>query len=404
MILTFEAIDAQGNKSSDTIEASGMHEASELLRGRGLYITSLAEQKKTATKAAPRIKATDVRLPLKTLTLFTRQMAMLLGAGSAVVPALQAIRRQMTKPTHKALLGQLVNDLEEGQTLTETMRKYTATFDPVYCAITAAGEASGAMARMFERLALIVGKRRAMRNKIIGAMAYPALLIAMSTKIILVLMLFVLPRFDQMFIQLGVEAPAMTRYLLATGAFLRAYWLPLAVGVAFLVTGVVAGLKSKAGRRWLSDVQLLIPGVGRLRSRLIQGQILRTMGTLLESRVGLLDTLELAREATSNRQYQKLFDQLENAVTGGGQLSTAFEASGLVEPYICQAVRTGEDCGSLGSALTYCADILDETNTELLTTLTRLIEPAILIGMGLVVGAVAVSLFLPLFDMTSAIK
>ena len=141
-----------------------------------------------------------------------------------------------------------------------------------------------------------------------------------------------------------------------------------------------------------------------VRTRLIQGQIFRTMGTLISSRVGLLDTLALVRETTGNRRFQKLFDRLEEVVTSGGQMSTAFEESGLIEPYICQAVRTGEDCGSLGDAMTYCADVLDESNTELVDAVTRLIEPAILIVLGVVVGGVAISLFLPLFDMTSAMQ
>jgi type II secretory pathway component PulF len=124
----------------------------------------------------------------------------------------------------------------------------------------------------------------------------------------------------------------------------------------------------------------------------------------LESGVGLLDTFDLARESTRNRDYQKLFDRLEASVTSGGQLTAPLEESGLIEPYICQATRTGEESGTLGGAFTYCADILDETNEELVGVVARLLEPLILIFMGLVVGGVAISLFLPLFDLTAALK
>ena len=150
-------------------------------------------------------------------------------------------------------------------------------------------------------------------------------------------------------------------------------------------------------------MQIRIPFIGRLRSRLIQGQILRTMGMLTESRVGVLETLELAGRSTRNRRFQGLFNDLEAAVTSGGLLSTAFEDSGIVEPAICQAVRTGEESGNLSDALSYCADILDETNEELINVFARLLEPVILLGMGVVVGGVAISLFMPLFDLTSAI-
>ncbi len=406
MNLTYEAIDAQGNSMVDTIEAPSQREATDQLRGKGLFVTRISEQQERRAKSRE-VSASDEdtswRLPVRTLALFTRQMAMLLNSGSAVVPAVAAIRRQIKKPKQAAILGRIVSDLEEGVTLTDALRRWKRAFDPVYCAIIAAGEASGTLGEMFERLAVIVGKRRAMRGKIIGAMIYPLLLITMSLSILMVLLLFVLPRFNDMFVQLAVEPPATTKMLLSAGAFLRGHWMMLLAGLAVIVGSILSLVFSDVGRKWLCNVQLAIPGFGTLRSRLIQGQVFRTMGTLLTSRVGLLDTLELAREATQNNRFQDLFDRLEEAVTSGGQPSTAFEASGLVQPYICQAVRTGEDSGSLGEALAYCADVLDESNTELVNTMTRLIEPAILIVMGFLVGGVAISLFLPLFDMTSAI-
>ena len=405
MILTYEAIDADGRQNTDAVEATDPREAVELLRRRGLFVTRIEEGPKAKTE--PTIRAARARsrgMPLKTLVLFTRQMGMLLRAGSGVVPAMTAIKRQAKKPDQVALLDQVVGDLEEGNTLTDAFRRHPSTFDAAYCAIVAAGEASGALGEMFDRLSMIVGKRRAMRKKIIGALAYPAMLIVMCASILLVLLLFVLPRFAGMFEQLGVDAPATTRALLAVGAAVREHWLiglGLVVGMGFLSAWLFT---SDRGRQWLTDVQLNIPLVGGLRSRLIQGQILRTLGSLLESGVGLLEAISLARESTRNSRFQRLFRNLEEEVTSGGQPSTAFEDSGLVEPYICQAVRTGEDSGNLGGALTYCADILDETNEELVAVITRLIEPIILIGMGLVVGFVAVSLFLPLFDLTSAIQ
>lgn len=406
MNLTYEAIDAAGNSLVDTIEAPSQREATDQLRGRGLFVTSISEQRDT--RAAQRDLGASAdqrarwRLGVRTLAVFTRQMAMLLNSGSAVVPAVAAIKRQLKKPKQVAILSRITADLEEGLTLTEALRKWPRAFDAVYCAIVAAGEASGALGEMFDRLATIVGKRRAMRNKVVGALIYPALLITMSVHILLVLLLFVLPRFGDMFTQLAVEPPATTTMLLSAGQFVRGHWVLLLAGVVVLVGSLLSLALSAMGRKWLCNVQLAIPGFGIVRSRLIQGQIFRTMGTLLTSRVGLLDTLELAREATRNERFQNLFDRVEHAITSGGQPSTAFEESGLVQPYICQAVRTGEDTGSLGEALTYCADVLDETNTELVNTMTRLLEPAILIVMGFIVGGVAISLFMPLFDMTAA--
>ena len=203
---------------------------------------------------------------------------------------------------------------------------------------------------------------------------------------------------------MGADIPASTQALLSLGTFVRSYWPVLLAGAVGGVVGGVVMVRSAWGKQWLSDVQIHIPLIGGLRSRLIQGQILRTMGMLTEARVGLLETLELAGRTSINRRFRRLFVELEKAVTSGGLLSTAFEESGLVEPAICQAVRTGEDSGNLGEALSYCADIIDENNEELISVFARLIEPVILLGMGAVVGGVAISLFLPLFDLTSAIR
>lgn len=405
MIVTYDAIDRAGRRTHDTVEASGSKEAVELLRGRGLFVTNVSEKAKKKTVERKLTKASgNYRLPVKILAVVTRQMAMLLRAGSAVVPAILAIKRQMKRPAHAALLDAIAADLEEGVTVKDALRKHPQTFDPVYCAIVAAGEASGTLTEMFDRLAVIVGKQRAMRKKILGAFAYPTMLVAMCISILFVLLLFVLPRFANMFVQLNIDAPASTKALLAAGAVVRGYWPFLFGGGGALVVLAVVLLKSAPGRQWVSNMQIRIPLIGTVRSHLIQAQIFRTLGMLLESRVGLLDALELARASTTNNRFQGLFNNLEETVTSGGRLTTALEESRLIEPYICQATYTGEDSGNLGGALTYSADILDETNEELINVATKLLEPAILIGLGLVVGGVAISLFLPLFDLTAALQ
>ena len=409
MQLTYDAVDARGNATSDTIEAADIRDAANLLRKRGLYVTRIGEESSTRVKRTKSsVVATDrearAGLRLRTLSQFTRQMAMLLKSGAGLVPALSAIGRQLKRQRESTLTRRLIADLEDGLTLTDALRKHSGTFDSVYCAIVQAGEASAKLPDMFERLSDIVGKRRTMRKKILGALAYPALLVGMCANIILVLLFFVLPRFNDMFTQLGVEVPITTKWLLNIGVGIRSYWF-LLVGMAALVAGGIVWLtRSAAGRQWACDIQLSIPVLGQLRSRLIQGQVLRTMGMLLESGVGVLETLALVRDSTRNRHFQSLFDSLEESVTSGGRLSTAFESSSLVDAYVCQAIQTGEESGNLGGAIMFCADNIDESNEELINVITRLIEPVILIGMGVVVGGVAISLFMPLFDLTSAVR
>jgi len=406
MILTFDAVNKSGHRLSDSIEASTKHEALERLRQKGLYVTNITESqpRMPSTRAASDVHRQGLRLPQKALVQITRQLAMLLRSGSDLVPALSAIKRQLRRPRYIELIRQLICDLEDGSPLSAALQKHPRAFDPVYCAIVAAGEASGTLTEMYDRLGHIVSKRRALRRKIVGAMTYPALLICMCTAITLVILLFVLPRFNMMFTELKVPTPGTTQFLLSISGVIQEHGFALLGGFVGLIVITIAALLSAAGQQWLSDIQIYIPIIGRLRSRLIQGQVFRTLGTLLESGVDLLESIDLASRSTTNSRYRKLFADLTQTVTSGGGMAAAFETSGLVDSAICQAMRTGEECGSLGVSFTFCADTFDETNEEFITTITRLLEPIILIGMGLVVGTVAVSLFMPLFDMTSAIR
>ncbi|MCH7721080.1 MAG: type II secretion system F family protein [Planctomycetes bacterium] len=343
-------------------------------------------------------------MSLKTLVLFTRQLHVLLASGSAIVPALRAITRQFKKPEHAALVNACIRDLEDGVTLSEAMRNYPRTFTATYTAIVAAGEASAMLPQMLERLALMLTKRKNVANKVLGATAYPALLTLMSAGIMVVMLFFVIPRFGEMFTSLDVPLPGSTKFLLGLADVLTGYWWIFALLPAGFAGLVYVAIKTAVGRQWVSDNYTRVPLLGRLASRLIQGSFLRTFGSLVGCRVGILEALELSRGVTANRRFQRLFDGLDEAVTSGRVMSHTMEESGLFAPFICQAIRTGEESGTIGESLNFAADIMEEENAALIETATKLIEPAVLIVMGAVVGGVAVSLFMPMFDMTSAIQ
>jgi len=406
MIVAYEAVDSEGRTKTASVEAKDERDAREQLRRQGLYVTRVEPVKDEQAVGARERKtaAGGGKLPLKVLTQMTRQLSMLLRSGSGLVPALSAISKQMQKPSHAALMQELVDELEDGRPFAEALQMHPKTFNPVFTAIVAAGEASGSLTEMLERLGGIVGKARAVRKQIIGALAYPAVLISMCSSVINVLLFFVVPRFNVMFTQLGVDTPAVTEWLLWFGATLQSIW-PFIVGtLILLVVATCYAVVSDAGKQWLADIQLRIPIVGKLRRQLILAQVLRTMGVLIDSKVGILETIALTRRSTRSRRFQDLFDGVEECVTSGQRMSTAFERSIVAEPALCQAIHTGEDSGQLGGAMLFCADMADEDNEELITLTMRLIEPIILVVMGVVVGGVAMALFIPLFDITSAIR
>ncbi|MCH7526625.1 MAG: type II secretion system F family protein [Planctomycetes bacterium] len=404
MIVAFEAVDHAGRRVSDTIEAPNEKAAMETLRQRQLIVTSLGRAKagETPKERTSSYAPTDpVRLSVKQLSLITRQTAMLLTAGSTVVPALSSIAKQMQKPADAAMLQEVIQDVEEGSSLADALRKHPLTFDPMYCAIVAAGEASGALPDSFHRLAKIVGRQHETRRKIVGAMMYPVLLSGMCTGVLQVLLFFVLPRFEDLFATLGAPLPAVTLFLLKISSLAIQYWPVLVGGAMIGVSGAFYLGLTTNGRRLLSSLITQLPVVRGVTNGLLFAQTFRVLGTLIESRVGILEAIDLVREITINKRFQKLYSEMESEVTSGGSLSRAME--GFVPAHFCQAVRTGEESGNLGGALNYAADILDSDNSELIDTLTKLLEPAILIVMGFVVGVVAISLFVPLFEVTSAI-
>ncbi len=406
MNLVYDAINEKGQHVHDTVQAASVKEGVEALRRQGYFVTHVAPSTvEGAQGGVAKKKGGDEKysLPLKQLMMFTRQMSMLLTSGSALVPAINAVSAQMKSPSAKAMLAVVRDDLEQGMMLTDALRKHPNAFNSSYCAVVAAGESSATLPQMFNRLAHIISKQRATRNKIIGSLIYPILLLALSVKILAVMMFFVVPRFAGMFGTLGVELPWSTKVMLSTANTLRSQWILIALMVATSIAGVVFLFRTHKGRQILANVQTRIPFLGRLMSRLIQGQTFRILGMLLEARVGLLESLDLARGVTANDQFQAIYDNLEDSVTRGESISGALEDSSLISPSVVQAIKTGEQSGRLGESITFVADILDEENTELLGTATKLIEPLILIIMGAVVGAVAISLFMPLFDMTSAV-
>jgi len=408
MNLAYKAVDKSGQRVSTIIDAPNVQEAINRLRADGMFVTEIEEAKgREATSTSASIGETagaNTKMSLKALVLFTRQLHVLLASGSAIVPALKAIARQFTIPEHVSLVNSCVEDLEEGLSLSEALQKYPRVFNTTYTAIVAAGEASAMLPQMLERLGLMLTKRKAVANKVLGATAYPALLMTMSGSIVLVMLFFVIPRFGEMFVSLDVPLPASTKFLLGLADVLVAYWWLFALLPACFTGLLYVAFKTAVGRQWVSDHHTRVPLLGRLASRLIQGSFLRTFGSLVGCRVGVLEALELSRGVTSNRSFQRLFDELDEAVTSGRVMSDTMEESGLFAPFICQAIRTGEESGTIGEALIFSADIMDEENTALIETVTKLIEPAVLIVMGVVVGGVAVSLFMPMFDMTSAIQ
>ena len=405
MRFAYEAMDRSGRRVSEYVDAATKGEAAESLRGQGLFLLGIRTDKSRATRTDPNAKPwLDLSFLQRTghLVMFTQQMTMLLGAGSGVVPSLSAIERQLRHSKWRAVIGNVKTDVEGGATLADALARHPKDFDSVMVSMVAAGESSGTLGDMFGRLARMIRRTASIRNQLIGASIYPILLLFLAGSVVSAMLGFVLPRFAMLFTTLHVDLPASTAALLALGAWLENNWPYVLGSVVTAGVGLVTWQRSASGKETRDRLLVGLPGVGMVTRRIIVARIIRIWGLLLESKVPLLEAMKLSRGATQNTVFQKLFDALEKAITEGRSMVSVLEQSPLIMPSLVEGIQTGEQSGRMSIALSFLADQMEAENEQLINSLMRIIEPVILLAMGVVVGGIAMSLFLPLFDIASA--
>lgn len=408
MKLKYEAVNRAGESVSGSLDAPGVAEATEKLFADGLYVTSVAPAGGGDNANPGRAPGRFARRAgkgggrLKQVAAVTRQLSVLTSTGTSVVAALSAVDRQLPPGMAKTAVSDVLHRVEEGSTMSVAMAEHPTFFDAVYRSLIAAGESGGQLPKMLDRLGTMTRKQLKIRNTVTGALAYPVMLTIMAVCVVVVMLLAVLPKFAGLFKTLDAPMPPTTKMLMAMSDALRNYWYAFALALAALITGVVWFIRSSTGRRTIDNLALRLPLFGPFVRSLITARIVRTLGVLMEGRVPLLDALTLIKGVAGNAHYAALITRAENAVTRGESISSAFRDSPLISPAVYEAVLTGERSGQVGPILVNLAEFLDEDNEVVIKSIMSLIEPLILVLLGVVVGFVALSLFLPLFDLTSA--
>lgn len=398
----YQAIDASGHSISDFVDAGSVQEAADILRDKGLFVTRLdaRDAPTTARTAGHRDKPPGGRF--KEVVLFTQQMSMLLRSGAQVIEALEAIEDQNHRPAWQQVIASVRADVQEGHPLSAALARFPRLFNGVYVSMLTAGEASGELGLSFERLSALTRQQQEIRNRVIGAMSYPLLLLLLCLVVIGVMLGFILPRFSQIFEALDVELPLSTVILIESSTRAREHWPVILVAMGASLTGLILYLRSPAGKRRISMAVVRIPLFGTLIRDIITARICRIWGQLLESRVGLLESIELVERGTQNHEFKAMLTGIHQAVTDGERIGPRLRGSWLIPKTYAGAIATGEASGRLPDSLLFAAMSMEDRNTETLASLTRIIEPLILTGMGVVVGTIAFSLFLPMFDMANA--
>lgn len=399
MKYAYEGLGPDGASTRGIVEAGSDREAQESLRRKGVFTTSIKEDRGTAV--APRSGGGGGG-SAKDLSHFLRQLSVLVSTGTTLVESICALERQTPAGPWRETIVDLRRRIEEGAQFSEAMAYHPQRFDAVCRSLIAAGESGGKLPEMLQRLAMLVRQQQKTRSAIIGALVYPALLMTVSAGVVGGMLFFVLPRFEGLFKSLGAPVPASTQVLLDLAVVLKTqwYWIIGTIVGAFL--GARAWMASPLGRRAVHKAMVTMPGLGGVFRAFATAKMARVLGVLIEGKVVLLDSIRLARESSGNVCFAEMLEKAGDHVSKGESMSAVMASSGLVPGMVCEAVRSGERTGRIGPVLTSIADAMDEDNEVIVKSVMGIVEPVILIGLGVVISLLSASMFLPLFDLTSA--
>lgn len=400
MNYSYEAYDAKGTLKHGTIEAASQEEATELLRVKSLFVTTIGTEQPKGK--SPKSRRRSKKISAKTIAMFARELSVLVSTGTPLVDAIASLERQAKDEAWITVLGNVQRKLEEGDSLNAALQSHSEVFDAVFRSLVSAGESSGHLDTMLNRVAVLTRRQAQIQANVMGAMIYPILLTGISLVVLGVMIGVVLPRFSGLFETLDTPLPATTKFLMFLSDIVRGYWWGIIPVLTATVVMLVRWLRGESGANSIGNLVLRLPKLGEIYRAFYTARITRLMGTLLEAHVPMLESIHLTRESVSHQSYQKLLNNAEQAVTKGKQISEAFDEGGLIIPSVCEAIRNGEQSGRLADVLNNVSDYLDEENETVVRSISSIIEPVIMILLGIFVGIVAISMFLPLFDLTAS--
>lgn len=413
----YEALNTSGEEVKDSIDAGNEEEASQKIKAMGYFVTKLtavagAGGKKGAKggkggkggKAKGRKTFSMGGVSHKMLVLFTRQFSTLQDAGLPVLRSLRLLERQMKPSTLKNALIDVVDDVESGTSLSESLAKHPKAFSRLYVNMIRAGEAGGALEVILQRLAEFLEKAAALKRKIIGAMVYPAVVICIAVMILTFIMVAIIPKFKKIFEDFGMTLPWATQKLIDISDWMAEFWwtIPLFPLSMYLLVKLIR--MSKAGNFALDRVVLWIPVIGSLAEKTIVARTMRTLGTLVSSGVPILEAISIVRETANNAVFERMFQRVLESIREGDSIAEPLKQSRLVEDMVVGMVEVGEETGDLDTMLYRIADFYDEMVDTLVKSLISLLEPMMIVFLGFTIGGIVIALFLPMIKLLEGLS
>jgi general secretion pathway protein F len=407
-IYEYTALNVKGKTIHDIIDSDSVATARQKLRAGGIYPTSIREVYETDARKKAGIPS-PVRMFSKKvkqheIAMMTRQLATLLSAGFPLVSAISTLIPQADSGIFKRILSQIKDAIEEGSSFAEALSLYPDTFSDMYINMVRSGESSGTLELVLERLADITEKQQALNNRIRSALTYPVLMFFLGLLVLYFLLAYVVPRITSIFSDMGQALPAPTRFLIATSELFKSGWWIILLGLLLVFLVVSRLKKSDKGSYWFDKMKLSLPGFGNLITKLSVARFARTLGTLLENGVSLLQALGIVKNIVGNRLIAESIEQAAINVEKGGGLGKSLEMNSLFPHISIQMIQVGEQSGELETLLNKVADIYENEVETTVVGLSTLLEPVIILFMGVIVLFIVLSILLPIFEMNQLIR
>ncbi len=418
----FTALDAKGEQTTGALTAATQDEAIKQLRAKGLYPTDIHEEGKgkgkgkgapakakgkTASKPASSKGHLGGRIKPKSLMIFTRQLATLIDSGLPLLRSLTVLEKQEPNPVLKATVSSLAENVQGGSTFSESLAQHPKIFNKLYVNMVKAGELGGVLEIVLNRLAEYQEKAQKLKNKIVSAMVYPVIVMFIAVAILVFLMIFIVPKFKEMFTNTDSELPLISKIVFGMSEFFlaRPLFVPNVV-FAFIAFGIGVFLfnlwgRTAGGRKIIDNMKLKMPILGDIQRKSAVSRFSRTLGTLVTSGVPILQALNITRDTAGNVVISHAIEKVHEAVKEGETIVTPLQASGVFPNMVISMVDVGEETGQLPEMLLKVADVYDDEVDNAVTALTSILEPIMIVILALIVGAVVFALFLPLIKMIS---
>ena len=384
--------DATGAVIPGTSEAENDEILRKRLTEQGFTVVDIKQVKSTQKRVGGfgGVKKTD-------LAIMCRQFSTMIDAGVTLVRCLSVLSEQATSPKLKAILIDIQNEVEGGQTLTRAIEKYPHVFDRLFVGLVNAGEIGGALEESLQRLSQFLEKDVELRRKVKSAMTYPMIILGFAFMMVMFLMTVILPKFMVMFVDLGIkDLPGPTAILKGTSDFMVAKWYFMIIGIVGFIIVLKVALSTKAGRRAFDHIKLKAPVFGKLNHKVALARFARTLATLLSSGVPILQAMETVSGTVSNDIISDALLEARARIREGDRIAEPLGKSKLFPPMVVQMISIGEESGSLDPMLSKVADFYEDEVEAALASLTSAIEPVLIVSLGFIVGFIVISLFLPL--------